>query len=536
MISADVQGTDSVFAADVDADGDLDVLSASRTDQKVAWYENLDGNGTFGDQQLITDLADGATSVFAADLDGDQDLDVVAASYNDNSVRWFENQGNGDFGDEVLLTDTANRVTAVYVADLDADGDADIVYTSRDDNTVAWFSNLGNETGTLEFAPDRVISLDDGGPNELYVADLDGDQLLDLAIAARPGGRVVWHKNLGEGIFDGPRIINDNADGASAVFAFDADADNDLDLVSTSRFDNKVSFYRNMDGLGTFSDEQVLTEQGFLSGQYVGTGDVDGDGDNDVVAASFTRNTVSWFENVDGRGTFGPERVISDRTNGPETILIGDIDGDGDGDAISASYFDNKLAWYENLDGLGNFGRQRIISGDAEGPEFISVADIDGDGDLDLMSASRGDNKVAWYENLDGKGNFGFQVIVSESLSEPTFVQAADIDGDGDLDIVANGYAADNSSLAWFENVDSEGTFGLDNIVTLDLQLPTSLDIADFDGDNDLDLVVSSGGDDRVIWYENLNGDGDFDAGRLISDAVDGAFFVRRRCGLGWRH
>ena len=265
VISADVQGTDSVFAADVDGDGDADVLSASRGDNKVAWYENTDGAGTFGAQQLITDLAGGATSVFAADLDGDQDLDIVAGSYDDNSVRWFENHGEGLFSEEILLTDTATAVTAVYVADLDLDGDRDIIFTSRDDNTIAWFPNLGREGGSLEFAPERVISLDVGGPNELYVADLNGDNLLDLAIAARNGDRVTWLRNLGGGLFDEPQTINDNADGASAVFAADADGDGDLDLFSTSRFDNKVSFYRNVDGLGTFGSEQVLTEQGFLS-------------------------------------------------------------------------------------------------------------------------------------------------------------------------------------------------------------------------------------------------------------------------------
>jgi hypothetical protein len=524
VISADVQGTDSVFAADIDGDGDLDVLSASREDDKVAWYPNEDSQGSFGDQELITDTADGATRVFAHDLDGDGDMDVVAASYTDNSVRWFENENGGNFSNEVLLSDTATAVTAVTVADVDADSNPDIIFTSREDNTVGWFKNLGIVGGSLEFGPEQVISLDVVGPNELYIADLDGDSLPDITIAGRTGDTVTWHKNLGDGLFDSPKLVSLNADGASSVFAVDADGDGDLDLFSASRFDDKVAFYRNLDGAGTFSDEQVMTIPGSLGAQHVGAADVDGDGDLDVLAAAYAGDTVSWFENLNGNGSIGPERVISNRVNGAEVVQIGDLDGDGDGDAVSASFRDNKIAWYENIDGKGNFGIQRIITGDTAGPEYVEIADIDRDGDNDLLSASRNDNKVAWYENTDGLGTFGPQVIVSLGQIPATYVHAADFDGDGDLDIVSNGYDRYEANLAWFENVDGEGTFGPESVITLDVSFPTSVQSADVDDDGDLDLLATSGGDDRVIWYENQNGDGDFDQGRLVSDAVDGAF------------
>ncbi|MFQ6604417.1 MAG: fibronectin type III domain-containing protein [Fidelibacterota bacterium] len=75
----------------MDGDGDMDVLSASYGDDKIAWYENTDGNGTFGAQQVITTLADGAQSVYASDLDGDGDMDVLSASYLDDKVAWYEN-------------------------------------------------------------------------------------------------------------------------------------------------------------------------------------------------------------------------------------------------------------------------------------------------------------------------------------------------------------------------------------------------------------------------------------------------------------
>ena len=83
----------------MDGDGDLDVLSASYADDKIAWYENTDGDGSFGSEQVISTAANGATSVFAADVDGDGDLDVLSASYRDDKIAWYENtDGRGALG------------------------------------------------------------------------------------------------------------------------------------------------------------------------------------------------------------------------------------------------------------------------------------------------------------------------------------------------------------------------------------------------------------------------------------------------------
>merc|ERR1711977_209199 len=79
----------SVYAIDVDGDGDLDVLSASFRDDTVAWYEN-DGSQGFT-KHVITTSADGAISVYAIDVDGDGDVDVLSASVYDDTVAWYEN-------------------------------------------------------------------------------------------------------------------------------------------------------------------------------------------------------------------------------------------------------------------------------------------------------------------------------------------------------------------------------------------------------------------------------------------------------------
>src|SRR5690606_12326919 len=131
--------------------------------------------------------------------------------------------------------------------------------------------------------------------------------------------------------------------------------------------------------------------------------DLDGDGDADIVVASLLIDRVAWFENVDGQGTYGPQRIVSNEAVQVSSVFVADLDGDGDNDIISggAGIYDSDVSWYAN-DGQGNFSAQRVISADVQGTDSVFAADLDGDGDLDVLSASRNDNKVAWYENVDG--------------------------------------------------------------------------------------------------------------------------------------
>ena len=142
-----------IHAADLDGDGDLDVLSASFLDDRFAWYENL-GAGAFGPQQVLSDTSDYAWDVGTADVDGDGDLDVVTASYLLNELAWFENLGAAAFGPKGVISQDVRRPGALRLADLDGDGDDDVLATAEFDDEVVWFESLGSGA----FGPKRVIS------------------------------------------------------------------------------------------------------------------------------------------------------------------------------------------------------------------------------------------------------------------------------------------------------------------------------------------------------------------------------------------
>src|SRR5690606_10861217 len=163
--------------------------------------------------------------------------------------------------------------------------------------------------------------------------------------------------------------------------------------------------------------------------------DIDNDGYMDVLSASVYDNKVAWYKNLNGLGNFSSQKVISTNMLDAVAVRSNDVDGDGDMDVIAASRMGDKICWFENTDGLGTFSGENIITTSAYGVESISMADIDGDGDIDLLSGTRGDDKVGWYKNLDGLGTFSTQLIITNATNAPYSIFAADADNDGDLDV-----------------------------------------------------------------------------------------------------
>jgi hypothetical protein len=132
IISTLANGASAVYAIDLDGDSDNDVLSASAISDKVTWYEN-DGNGNFGGQHIIDLLVDECVAIHAIDLDNDGDNDVLASGFF--GAAWYENDGSGNFSKSYLSDIVANS-NSIYADDLDNDGDNDICLNSLSDDRI----------------------------------------------------------------------------------------------------------------------------------------------------------------------------------------------------------------------------------------------------------------------------------------------------------------------------------------------------------------------------------------------------------------
>ncbi|MCA9136933.1 MAG: VCBS repeat-containing protein [Planctomycetales bacterium] len=223
-------GVNDVATADVDGDGDIDLLSASGRDNTIAWYSN-DGNGNFT-PAIVSSNVYRAYSVATADIDGDGDLDVVSASYGDSKIYWHQNDGNQNFTDKVIGVD-AYSATNVKTVDIDGDGDFDVVAAAFTDSEILWYENDGAGNFT-----EHRIPMNSSYPYDVAAGDVDLDGDIDLVTSSRDDYQMFVFLNDGNENFR-QSVIDYPVRGVRRVVLADLDADRDLDVLGVSSFDNR---------------------------------------------------------------------------------------------------------------------------------------------------------------------------------------------------------------------------------------------------------------------------------------------------------
>ncbi|MCX7021737.1 MAG: FG-GAP-like repeat-containing protein [bacterium] len=241
-------------------------------------------------------------------------------------------------------------------------------------------------------------------------------------------------------------------------------------------------------------------------------GDIDGDGDADVASAAYGNSGLTWWENTSGDGLAWASHYIGDGGTGndPHYVWLADLDNDDDLDIVLVLIGAGAVVWWENEDGHGGSWNRHSVDYTMNRPSWVDTADLDGDGDLDIAGAIvSGDEFRVWLNNGDASSWTMYKLIYTMSdLGAPTSIYAADMDDDGDLDLV--GCSHWEGDVIWWNNNGGAPNTWPETKITTDFPWAESVSAADMDGDGDTDVVAASAYDSyrqgdghQVAWWEN---------------------------------
>jgi hypothetical protein len=504
----------AVALGDLDADGKLDLVAIALG---PPWVGSSSvsvllgkGDGTFAantDFPLGYDGGDPKAWVALGDVNGDGKLDVVAAGNYDSPYPWgvvsvLLGKGDGSFGPPATLL-VGDWLSSMSLFDFDDDGRPDLVLGLRVQATVGILFGQGDGT----FAAPRIDYLTGGELQALAQGDLDGDGKTDLALAFRAmsysssGLSVLFGRD--SGVFASP-LAYPTASEPLAIALGDLNGDGKLDIASADSDADAVTVLLG-EGDGTFvaAADLAIGDQPAC----VALGDLDGDGRLDVVTANSAANGVSVFLGM-GDGTFASKADLP-TASWPTWVALGDVNADGKLDIIvtagnqGGSYVKGTVSVLVGTGG-GKFAAH-VDSQAGVSPVSLAPGDLDGDGKLDLVVANEGFDGYWSVGVLLGKGDGRFTAAADASGGRATSVALADLNGDGRLDLVM---ASDWDPVVSVLLGKGDGTF------TAKVDYPTwgsvaSITLGDMNGDAKLDVVAASGGAMEVLFGK---GDGTFAA------------------------
>jgi hypothetical protein len=368
--------------------------------------------------------------------------------------------GGGRFAENIMDsydadTRDVSHVQGTEIVDMDGDDDLDVIAAySRSDNIYLY---LNDGTGTswtrVPVAPrDTLVAMD------VVARDLDGDTDLDVAAIAlfqrgqdfASPGEVVWYENPGGDLMGTwTRHDIDELWGARTLASADLDGDDRPDLVvGAIRIDSDgrgVHWYRNT-GAGFAAVAAIDAELREVSSVHVS--DIDGDGAIDVVAAGTETRELVWYRNS-GASTPAFTRHVMASGAAYHGVAIGNVDADAGREVLASG---GGLAWYDAPADVTQTWTATPVAGFGGATGVVlAVADLDGDGDTDVAASAQPEAQVRVFLN-DGAT---FRTVEVASGYAASFINVGDIDGDRRYDLVTSTYDhGDGDRLAWWKNME----------------------------------------------------------------------------------
>ncbi len=372
---------------------------------------------------------------------------------------------SSSFASPISLTSgsgTTSYPQGIVAPDIDGDGKPDIVATNYTNSTMSVFKNIFT-SGTFS-SSSFATKIDYTGVlvNLISTGDIDGDGKPDIAIPTYGS--------------------------SSTLFSLFRDSSTTGVINFANRYDMNAN----------------------TTPAYIGIGDLDGDGKNDLVVTNYGSGNISIFRNTGSVGGFSfASKVDLTAGSGPSTVAISDIDGDGKNDIVVTNYTSYTITVFRNTNSSGSISSSYFTSSTYSTPyypNFIKIDDIDGDGRKDILTSNYGSNNISIFRNTSTSGTISLATRLDYTTGSGTSCTQGsaivDLDGDGLKDIaVANRC---NNTFSVFKNLSTSGTISLATQVTYSTgSTPCDLTSADFDGDGRMDIALTNNATNTIYVYRN---------------------------------
>ncbi|MBD3168323.1 MAG: T9SS type A sorting domain-containing protein [candidate division Zixibacteria bacterium] len=339
----------------------------------------------------------------------------------------------------------------------------------------------------------------------VYACDIDNDGDLDALGAGLGSGEIAMWRNDGGNPVNWTYSLIDQVPGAIYVYSADIDGDGLMDAVAAAATTGKIVWWQNGGGDPIDWLPQIIGS-GFLSAHGVHAEDVDGDCDIDILGASEGLDQIAWWRNDGGDPIEWTMQVIADNFLESRAVSTADVDGDGDIDVLGAAFRYGDIKWWRNDGGNPIAWTEFEIDSRFAGAHHIYVCDLDRDGDPDVLSAGCGIDQIAWWRNDGGDPVVWTKQVIGRYFRCALTVWADDFDNDGDTDVVGTAWAGDE--ILWWRN-DGGNPIGWTELPVNDnYNGPWPVCTGDLDGDGDADILGGSDDDSKITWWENESSSG----------------------------
>jgi hypothetical protein len=538
----------SVAIGDLNEDGKPDLAVANSISLTVSILRNTSSIGMLNFAFMVNySVGSNPRSVAIGDINGDGKFDLAIANRNGASVSLLRNIGSGgiiSFDTKVDFV-TGSNPNQVAIGDLDGDGKLDLAIANDGSDSISVLHNT-TSSGYFSFAS-KVDFITGSNPKSVAIGDLNGDGKPDLAIANYNGNSISVLRNYPKFI---PTITSFtptsaavgnivtitgslfNPTPANNIVFFGAtratvNSATKTSLVVTvppgATFSPLTELNTSINLVGyssgffnpTYSPNKAMVNSSDLSNKVdfgtslrpesVVVGDIDGDGKPDLAIVNDSSNTVSILRNTGNSGIVSFAIKLDFVTGfSPTSLAIGDIDGDGKLDLAITNNGSNTISILRNTSTVGSISfATKVDYATGINPRSAVIGDFDGDGKPDLAIANESSSNVSILRNTGSYGVISFSGKVDYTAgSNPKSLSIGDLDGDGRYDLAIANYNSNTVSV--FRNTSNIGVISFANKIDLITgSNPQSIAVGDLDSNGKSDLVITNYSGGNISIFRN---------------------------------